>query len=146
MATAGSAGGGTSWSAHFNTVHDVAIDGTQNTFRVYSAGDDHGAQAPVVVLLHGAGHTSLSWALVAGLLKAQCRVVAMDFRGHGGSITTDDSDLSADTLTSDVLAVLRAFLGPGPRGPDRDAGGGRVEGVLASSGGRCPPEYGRLSR
>lgn len=100
-----------SWSNYFDASHDVRVDETSNTFRVYSAGDALGDSVPVVVFLHGAGHTSLSWALVAGMLKAQCRVVAVDFRGHGNSTTSDDADLSAHTVTSDVIAVLNAFLG-----------------------------------
>jgi len=29
-----------------------------------------------------------------------CRVMAIDLRGHGDTHTTDDDDLSADTLAS----------------------------------------------
>lgn len=29
-----------------------------------------------------------------------CRVMAIDLRGHGDTYTTDDEDLSADTLAS----------------------------------------------
>jgi len=35
-----------------------------------------------------------------------CQVVAIDLRGHGGSVTSDDEDLSAETLARDVGLVL----------------------------------------
>lgn len=35
-----------------------------------------------------------------------CQVVAMDLRGHGSSVTSDDDDLSAETLAKDVGLVL----------------------------------------
>lgn len=66
---------------------------------------------PVYVLLHGGGLSSLSWALVAGALKRQGRtILAYDFRGHGGS-AGEESELTADRLCADTLAVIEAVVG-----------------------------------
>ena len=35
-----------------------------------------------------------------------CQVVAIDLRGHGSSVTSDDDNLSAETLAKDVGLVL----------------------------------------
>ncbi|XP_039772984.1 protein phosphatase methylesterase 1-like isoform X2 [Panicum virgatum] len=47
-------------------------------------------------------------------MKDKARVVAMDLRGHGKSTTSDDLDLSIDTLTNDVIAVIRTMYGDLP--------------------------------
>ncbi|EQC39887.1 hypothetical protein SDRG_02544 [Saprolegnia diclina VS20] len=100
------------WAQYYDRSEDVDIDG--NVFRVYLAG----AEGPVVVLLHGGGHTGLTWALTTKLLKTHCRVVAPDFRGHGETHTTNDSDLSEETLVNDTIRVLQALL-PGEAGTER---------------------------
>ena len=64
----------------------------------------------VYFLIHGAGHTSLSWSMVADRLRMHSRVVAMDLRGHGLTSTSDDADLSLDRLALDCAGVLRALF------------------------------------
>lgn len=50
------------------------------TFRVYLSGPDEG---PVFVLLHGGGHTALSWAAAVRETRGMARVMAFDLRAHG---------------------------------------------------------------
>ena len=97
---------------------------TETTFRVYTVGGlslpdaakgatarDFESVAPVYVLLHGGGLSSLSWALVAGALKRHGRsALAYDFRAHGGS-TGSESELTAEQLCTDTLAVIEAVVG-----------------------------------
>jgi len=66
---------------------------------------------PVVVCLHGGGFSALSWALFSKHLveAAQCQVLAFDLRGHGDTKTSNDSDLSIETLSLDVGAVIQGF-------------------------------------
>lgn len=80
---------------------------SRDVFRVYKAGSD----GPLLVLLHGGGHSALSWAVFAVSIcaptqfvcvgyvlkisialfvlqtaiasRVTCRVLAMDLRGHG---------------------------------------------------------------
>ena len=64
-----------------------------------------------MLCFHGAGYTALSFALVAPpLVAAGARVVAFDARGHGETVTEDDSDLSAASLAADADGVWRALV------------------------------------
>lgn len=47
------------------------------------AGIDFGGRGPDVLLVHGTGHNSAAWIPVAERLRSDCRVVAIDLRGHG---------------------------------------------------------------
>ncbi len=71
-------------------------------------------QTTVVVLLHGAGLNSLSWAGVAKLFKQNPTywVFAYDFRGHGNTdCGNDDENLSIDNLVQDTIDVLLHVYG-----------------------------------
>ncbi|XP_016104989.1 protein phosphatase methylesterase 1-like [Sinocyclocheilus grahami] len=50
-----------SWSEYFEMMDDVVIGSgeTKDVFRVYKSGQD----GPLLVLLHGGGHSALSWAV-----------------------------------------------------------------------------------
>ncbi|KAG2566431.1 hypothetical protein PVAP13_7NG192500 [Panicum virgatum] len=98
------------WSAYFDEERRVVIPGTDDIFNVYTAG----SEGPVVFCLHGGGYSGLSFALAARQMKDKARVVSMDLRGHGKSTTSNDSDLSIETLTNDVIAVIRAMYGDSP--------------------------------
>ncbi|XP_062225733.1 uncharacterized protein LOC133924280 isoform X2 [Phragmites australis] len=98
------------WSDYFDEERRVATPDTDDVFNVYTAG----SEGPVVFCLHGGGYSGLSFALAASHIKDKARVVAMDLRGHGRSTTSDDLDLSIETLTNDVLAVIRTMYGDSP--------------------------------
>lgn len=73
---------------------------------VQIAVEDRGTGTPVV-LLHGWSLSHEVWAPQVELLSAVGhRVVAIDLRGHGGSVCASDSDYGLPRLTDDVLAVL----------------------------------------
>ncbi|CAM4339389.1 unnamed protein product, partial [Lepidochelys olivacea] len=50
------------------------------TFRIYKSG----SEGPVLLLLHGGGHSALSWAVFNSAIinRIQCRTVALDLRSH----------------------------------------------------------------
>lgn len=98
------------WSAYFDEERRVAIPDTEDVFNVYTAG----SEGPVVFCLHGGGYSGLSFALAASRIKEKARVVAMDLRGHGKSTTSDDLDLSIETLTNDAIAVIHTMYGDSP--------------------------------
>lgn len=84
-----------------------------DTFRVYLAGykdaDNDSFNTPTLVLLHGGGYSALTWAVFTKEVRHLCRcnVLAIDLRGHGCTKTSDDEDLSAETLVKDVGAVIK---------------------------------------
>ncbi|XP_010245725.1 PREDICTED: protein phosphatase methylesterase 1 [Nelumbo nucifera] len=98
------------WSGYFDQEDDITFPGSNDVYHVYKAG----AEGPVVFCLHGGGYSGLSFALSASKIKEKARVVAMDLRGHGKSITENDIDLSIETLCNDVLAVIKAMFGDSP--------------------------------
>lgn len=62
------------------------------------------AQAPGVLLIPGLAQTAWTWAPVARRLARDCRVVAMDLRGHGLS-DAPTSGYDPDQLAGDAIAV-----------------------------------------
>ncbi|KAJ8403875.1 hypothetical protein AAFF_G00347430 [Aldrovandia affinis] len=77
--------------------------------QIYSSGS-HG---PVLLLLHGGGHSALSWAVFTAVIcsRINCRVVALDLRGHGDTKVKNCEDLSAETMAKDVGKVVEALYG-----------------------------------
>lgn len=89
------------WDQYFDDQLDLHLEDRQGVFRVYQAG----TRGPVVFCLHGGGYSGLTWALLAKQLKGRYKVLAFDQRGHGATSTTQDEDLSAETLVHDANAV-----------------------------------------
>ncbi|XP_034034601.1 protein phosphatase methylesterase 1 [Thalassophryne amazonica] len=102
------------WSHYFETMEDVEVesDNGKDIFRVYCSGS-HG---PVLLLLHGGGHSALSWAVFTAVIysRINCRVVAMDLRAHGDTKVKNPEDLSADTMAKDIGKVVEALYGENP--------------------------------
>ncbi|PNF21074.1 Protein phosphatase methylesterase 1 [Cryptotermes secundus] len=98
------------WSRYFSERRDVAVDGNQ--FRVYCLGDS----GPLLVLLHGGGFSALTWALFSSSVTSMvgCQVLAIDLRGHGDTITTNEEDLSAETMARDVGDIVRTLYDSDP--------------------------------
>ncbi|XP_051735524.1 protein phosphatase methylesterase 1-like [Ctenopharyngodon idella] len=103
-----------SWSEYFEMMDDVVIGSgeTKDVFRVYKSGQD----GPLLVLLHGGGHSALSWAVFTAAMTSRvtCRVLAMDLRGHGATQVRHADDLSTQTMSRDVANVVRATYGEIP--------------------------------
>ncbi|XP_076052134.1 protein phosphatase methylesterase 1 isoform X2 [Oratosquilla oratoria] len=94
-----------SWNGYWDKREDVEVEGG-DVFRVYR----RGTLGPLLVLLHGGGYSALTWSLFVSHVceMVECQALAFDQRGHGDSKTTDDVDLSADTLARDVGRVVDA--------------------------------------
>ncbi|XP_037568516.1 protein phosphatase methylesterase 1-like isoform X1 [Dermacentor silvarum] len=86
-----------------------------DTFRVYTKG----SQGPLLLLLHGGGYSGLTWALFSNEIChiVECQVAALDIRGHGETVTSNEMDLSADTLSNDVGNVYNAMYPDESRQP-----------------------------
>ncbi|KAL1131916.1 hypothetical protein AAG570_011527, partial [Ranatra chinensis] len=92
------------WDKYFASKQDVKVE--ENSFRVYTLG----SSGPALVFLHGGGFSALSWAVLSSILSqmVECQILAIDLRGHGDTVTTDDTDLSIDVLASDVVKVINS--------------------------------------
>ena len=72
-----------------------------------------GAGRPSVLMLHGGGQNRHSWKSTGQTLADEgLHVVALDSRGHGDSDRDPDADYDVETLTADVLQVIRAIGRP----------------------------------
>ena len=104
------------WNAYFDDKRFLTID--QNTFCVYSC-HHQDSSTPVLFFLHGGGFSGLSWAVlsktITNLIRCQC--LAMDIRGHGESKTTDETDLTMETMTNDVCQILHHLFPDDDRPP-----------------------------
>ncbi|KAK4530032.1 hypothetical protein CCYA_CCYA03G0889 [Cyanidiococcus yangmingshanensis] len=86
-------------------------------FCVYISGTLTDASIPTLVLLHGGGHSALSWAALVHYLRkripaSSLSVIAFDARGHGETHDVQpETDLSAETQVQDAMAVLNALFG-----------------------------------
>ncbi|OAD62622.1 Protein phosphatase methylesterase 1 [Eufriesea mexicana] len=90
------------WIPYFDHSQDVKIG--DDTFHIYTKG----TEGPTLVLLHGGGYSALTWAE----FTVVCKVMAVDLRGHGDTQTSNEEDLSADTLADmgGAVAVRAASL------------------------------------
>lgn len=98
------------WTPYFDESRDIVIG--ENTFHIYSGGNE----GPTLVFLHGGGYSGLTWAELTKSLSSMivCKVLAIDLRGHGDTYTTNDEDLSAETLAQDVAAVIETVSADNP--------------------------------
>ncbi|XP_058450219.1 protein phosphatase methylesterase 1 [Malaya genurostris] len=98
------------WSEYFAEHRDVETK--QGKFRVYLSKQTD-VPGPLLVLLHGGGFSALSWAHfsmeITKIIHCQC--LAIDIRGHGDTYTSNEDDLSAETLAQDIGDVLQNIYG-----------------------------------
>uniref|UniRef100_A0A7S3CPL0 Protein phosphatase methylesterase 1 n=1 Tax=Strombidium rassoulzadegani TaxID=1082188 RepID=A0A7S3CPL0_9SPIT len=76
-----------------------------------------GTQGHVFLCLHGAGHSALSFAALAKLMKQEpynSTVVSFDFRGHGSHFCENESDMSQQTLIGETIKVLKHVISKFP--------------------------------
>ncbi|CAL8362494.1 unnamed protein product [Lota lota] len=83
------------WSCYFQTVEDVEVE--------TSSGKDISLLLPFLL-----GRS----AVICG--RINCRVVAMDLRGHGDTKVQNSEDLSAETMASDIRKVVEVLYGEAP--------------------------------
>lgn len=73
-----------------------------------------GGDGPAVLLTHANGFCGRMWQPVARELAAVAHCWALDFRGHGDSVSAPDEDYDWAGMADDVLAAVDA-LDPAPR-------------------------------
>jgi|TARA_B110000285_G_C15046265_1_gene574480 protein phosphatase methylesterase 1 len=69
-----------------------------------------GTGGHVFLCLHGAGHSALSFAALARILKGdkyKSTCVSFDFRGHGSHFCENEQELSQQNLINETIAVIQ---------------------------------------
>ena len=84
------------------TLHTIETTGARLTVKDTGTGD------LALIFLHYWGGSARTWDPVVACLPASIRSVALNQRGWGGSIATDDRH-DLDALADDVLAVTEAL-------------------------------------
>uniref|UniRef100_A0A3Q3DTZ7 Protein phosphatase methylesterase 1 n=1 Tax=Hippocampus comes TaxID=109280 RepID=A0A3Q3DTZ7_HIPCM len=101
-----------SWSQYFETMEDVEVENENGKDISFTSSVVYcsGAHGPVLLLLHGGGHSALSWAVftVSEHLRSLCHYILRD------SKVKNSEDLSADTMAKDIGKVVEALYGENP--------------------------------
>ncbi|KAJ1918389.1 Protein phosphatase methylesterase 1 [Mycoemilia scoparia] len=125
------------WDKYFDTVVDTKID--SSTFiRSYIIGQG-ASSGPIFICHHGAGNSGLSFGVMASSLaknypKGGFTIVAYDCRGHGGSQTANDANLSLNILSDDLINLFNKLFPDNKRDVyliGHSMGGGVVSKVAA---------------
>ncbi|KAI8063516.1 protein phosphatase methylesterase [Gongronella butleri] len=102
------------WDAYFDEKRDVAIDASTTLctyLRHATAAPSEGQRTPVFIMHHGAGAGGLSFGLVTKLIHAmsegKCAVLAFDCRGHGDSVSEDDTVFHLARFSKDLVALVQ---------------------------------------
>lgn len=97
-----------SWKKYWQTKSQIEIDG--GSFTVYSRGDGE----TLVLFIHGGGYSGLTWSQAGDELSkmADCRIAALDLRGHGETVT-NDGEMDRDNLSKDIRAVADKIMEEG---------------------------------
>jgi protein phosphatase methylesterase 1 len=97
-----------SWDKYWD--HKATIDvPSRGTFNYYSI--DASSQY-VIIAIHGAGHSALSFSLLGNILKGALRFYAIDLKCHGDTPGDPTKDLGIDSLTADVAGFCQAIRPP----------------------------------
>lgn len=102
-----------SYKSYFDEHVNIKVPESEDTFRVYLSGfQANSSDSLLLVLLHGGGYSGLTWSLFSKCVQelCVCRVASIDLRGHGGTVTADESDMSSQTLARDVGQIIKALL------------------------------------
>ena len=86
-----------------NRAHSRFVEAGACRWHVQRAGKGEG-----VLLLHGTGASTHTWAGLFPLLAERHDVLAMDLPGHGFTRSTGRSDASLEAMTNGLIALLQA--------------------------------------
>ncbi|KAH9941336.1 Alpha/Beta hydrolase protein [Amylocystis lapponica] len=105
-------------SAFFDQASQVEVPASGLDVRVWYT-PPRFADGSVIVCIHGAGYSGLSFACFAREVtersKGECGVLSMDLRGHGRTTRLDGrgpeaEDLSIETLVSDLVNLIKVVF------------------------------------
>ena len=76
-----------------------------------------GTEGHVFFCLHGAGHSALSFAPLAKIVKGENykgTLLSFDFRGHGGHYCENETDMSQEKLILETIHVVKYIISKYP--------------------------------
>uniref|UniRef100_A0A3Q3ECF4 Protein phosphatase methylesterase 1 n=1 Tax=Labrus bergylta TaxID=56723 RepID=A0A3Q3ECF4_9LABR len=99
------------WSHYFETMEDVEVENENGKDISFYSSFCIGAHGPVLLLLHGGGHSALSWAVFT-----VCIITITDSLSDllSDSKVKNPDDLSADTMAKDIGKVVEMLYGENP--------------------------------
>ena len=84
-----------------------SVETERGKFNVYSTDID----CPfVVVCAHGAGHSALSFSLLAKSLQGKIPVIAPDFKCHGDTDGDESKDLEIHVMIDDFVSIINKLV------------------------------------
>ena len=99
-----------SWTKFWDKKEFVETE--RGKFNVYSTS----LESPFVVFcVHGAGHSALSFSLLAKSLGGQLPVIAPDLKCHGDTDGDESKDLEINSMTEDVVSIIKKVVPSGRR-------------------------------
>uniref|UniRef100_A0A914DSZ9 Protein phosphatase methylesterase 1 n=1 Tax=Acrobeloides nanus TaxID=290746 RepID=A0A914DSZ9_9BILA len=116
------------WTEFFDEKKSIEIE-EGDIFNVYVKG----TTGPLFYLIHGGGYSGLTWACFAEIItkKLECQIVAPDLRGHGDTLTKDESDLSSERQIKDIQLVYQKLFADRSKPPPMILIGHSMGGALA---------------
>ncbi|KAI9295043.1 protein phosphatase methylesterase [Neoconidiobolus thromboides FSU 785] len=104
------------WDKYFRKSELVNINNDQ--FQIYTIPQTNDLDKPLTFICHhGAGHSALSFALMAkalhDMLKGACTVLSYDARGHGSTKTNEPGNLSLNQLRKDLENIIEKSVPSG---------------------------------
>lgn len=97
------------WSDYFTEKQDIKLD-NGDQFRIYLHEDESARKnnLPLLLLLHGGGFSSLTWACFVKSISELChvRALAIDLRGHGSTKVANENVLNLENFIHDIDRVL----------------------------------------
>ncbi|KAH0786103.1 Clan SC, family S33, methylesterase-like serine peptidase [Histomonas meleagridis] len=100
----------TPWQTYWDSKE--MIDTPRGKFNVYSTNVESDF---VLLCVHGAGHSGLSFSLIAPLLHDTCKIVSPDLKCHGETPGDSSKDLSLDNLVEDIIEIGKPYKEQGKK-------------------------------
>lgn len=101
----------TPWNVYWDKKEFVDVPG-RGKFNIYSTSVESNW---VMVCIHGAGHSGLSFSLLAEALRGTCSVYAPDLKCHGDTEGDPAKDLSIENLTQDCVEICKLYKQEGKK-------------------------------
>ncbi|NXC99887.1 PPME1 methylesterase, partial [Certhia familiaris] len=105
------------WSQYFESMEDVVVENDTGkdisfSFHVEFVSISRDWGGIMFHLVYWGGVSAFSCSAIIN--RIQCRIVALDLRGHGETKVRNPEDLSAETMSKDVGSVVEALYGDLP--------------------------------